>query len=299
MSTIVDLDRIFEEIRSRDDNAVIYMVLDTALKDELPTCLWRQNAPDYAVPLFECGNSPDMVAVSPFLVAMDGKGPDRYLTELAGHEPAGIFLVAHEPRLSVLEQARAWLWPQKENGQPVYFRYYDPRVCSAALLFYDKRGSLWPMGSFEQVFWHDPLRGKTFRQKARQPGKPFTLSAPWRLSAELEEELASARLLHRVSVSLPGMNPDFYRHLSPAEIYEGVEVFAAQAEGYGFLSFADILPFCHVSFMYPSFTEQENIRVVFEGIRGRRHNRSFDEVLGGLSDEWLLECKPYGNKYYG
>jgi len=300
MTAIDDFDSIFADIRSGGNGRTLYMVLDAAIKDELPARLWQQDAPERVVPLIEHEGNHELLAASPFLVSMGGAGPCHdYLINLAKHEPAGIFLVSHEPWQRVVEEVRAWLWPEKQNGQPVYFRYYDPRVLSAVLQYHQKKGLLCPTGSFSQVFWHDPLRGKTFCVKAKSPGKRFALSSPWRFSAEFEEDLAAIQVLHRVTAALSEVVPAFYRPFLPGEIYERVESFAAQAESYGFFSFADVLLFCHTAFIYPGFTEHDNIRTVFAALKGRRHNRSFQEVLNGLPAEWLNECKPYRSDYHG
>lgn len=79
--------------------------------------------------LYEGTEGERLMAVAPYLVLLP-RGSSFLETIVRGGwgESWGIFLTCHEPFEGVRKHLRHFLTVQLEGGDPVYFRFYDPRV---------------------------------------------------------------------------------------------------------------------------------------------------------------------------
>lgn len=105
----------------------LYCVLDGAAIPNLPMRLYETGAANYC--LFGGKLSPDVVHMAPYLVYLstNNKFTDWILEESFGKN-WGVF--AHS-RFSIIEMRRHFrslISVHDEKGNPLIFRYYDPRV---------------------------------------------------------------------------------------------------------------------------------------------------------------------------
>lgn len=105
----------------------LYAILDGVLVPDLPNRLYEGQVPNHC--LFPGELPPDLVYAAPYLVYMspDSKFSDWVLEESIGKH-WGIFV---HSRRSMIEMRRHFLalgQAYDERGNPMKFRYYDPRV---------------------------------------------------------------------------------------------------------------------------------------------------------------------------
>jgi hypothetical protein len=111
----------------------LYAILDGAAVDDLPGTLW-----DLA-PAFEClyrGElTPDVAAVAPYLARLERHHP--FTTWMLGlaveRQHCGIFVVSDAVLPALRQHFRRLLTVHGEDGEPMLFRFYDPRVLPAYL----------------------------------------------------------------------------------------------------------------------------------------------------------------------
>ena len=124
MATIAQLleQYLFSE---EEDNA--YVILDGASVPELLTSLDRYQ-PEYEC-LYRGELEPDMAEVAPYLIRLE---PDSDFTDWVLDEGWGkhwgIFAVTDADLRAMRRHFRAFLIVHDADGNPLYFRYYDPRV---------------------------------------------------------------------------------------------------------------------------------------------------------------------------
>lgn len=122
-----------EHLFSKPDTNV-YAVLDGASVPDLPQTLWEME-PEH-VCLWRGRLEPDMIAVVPYLVRLlpDHPFTDLVLTKGWGNHWGIFALTPKEADLRLMRiHFRRFLMVLDPEGQPIYFRYYDPRVLRAYL----------------------------------------------------------------------------------------------------------------------------------------------------------------------
>lgn len=112
--------------------ANVYAVLDGASVKGLLKALDEKSPPYYCVMRGEL--SPDVEEVAPYLVGLVPGAPfTDWVLDAKPGDHAGIFATS---RLSIQEMRkhfRALFTVYKENGDPMSFRFYDPRVMHSFL----------------------------------------------------------------------------------------------------------------------------------------------------------------------
>ncbi len=108
-------------------DAHTYAVLDGASVPDLPVKLFEMNAPN--VCLYRGELPADLVYAAPYLVHLfpGTKFTDWLLTECWGKH-WGIFAQSAVSITGMRKHFRQLLTVDDENGKPLLFRYYDPRV---------------------------------------------------------------------------------------------------------------------------------------------------------------------------
>ena len=126
----MDLQQIRQHLFNRETR--LYSVLDGAMVTDLPNKLFEGRIPNYSVVQGEL--TPEMVHASPYLVYLspDSKFADWVLTEALGKH-WGIFLHTRRSMIEMRKHFRALLQVYDERGNPLKFRFYDPRVLSRFL----------------------------------------------------------------------------------------------------------------------------------------------------------------------
>jgi hypothetical protein len=110
----------------------LYCVLDGVMVPDLPERLYSGQVPNHCL---LTGDLPaDVVHAAPYLVYLspDSKFADWVLTEALGKH-WGVFVQSPRSMLEMRRHFRALMQAYDERGNPMKFRFYDPRVLSKFL----------------------------------------------------------------------------------------------------------------------------------------------------------------------
>jgi hypothetical protein len=126
----MDLERIRQNVFSA--NTRLYCVLDGVMVQDLPIKLREAQVPHHCILTGDL--TPDVVHAAPYLAYLspDSKFADWVLSEAFG-KSWGIFFRSHRSMLEMRRHFRALHQAFDEHGNPLKFRYYDPRVLRAFL----------------------------------------------------------------------------------------------------------------------------------------------------------------------
>ncbi len=110
-----------------DKTMNVFVVLDGASVPELPQKLYRLKVESEC--LYRGDLKPDLAEVAPYLVRLEANSEvaDWVLREGWGNH-WGIFALSGEDLRSMRQHFRRFLMVYDEGGNPMYFRFYDPRV---------------------------------------------------------------------------------------------------------------------------------------------------------------------------
>jgi hypothetical protein len=110
----------------------VYAILDGASIPDLPMKLYEMRPPNYC--LFRGELEPDMASVAPYLVALLPRDPftEWILKDSFGKHWA-VFLQSTHSLKDLRGHFRALITVFNEEGNPMIFRYYDPRVMTTYL----------------------------------------------------------------------------------------------------------------------------------------------------------------------
>lgn len=114
------------------ERANVYAVLDGASIKDLPQILYEKAPPNFC--LFRGDLRPDMASVAPYVVGLVRNAP--FTDWLLASEPGSHYGVFATSRQSIQEMRfhfRDLFIVYREDGDPMYFRFYDPRVMHAFL----------------------------------------------------------------------------------------------------------------------------------------------------------------------
>ena len=124
----------FQEVRKIlfEPNTRLYCVLDGVMVKDLPIRLRESQVPHHCIVTGEL--TPDVVHAAPYLAYLspDSKFADSVLSEAFG-KSFGIFFHSRRSLLEMRRHFRALHEAYDERGNPLKFRYYDPRVLRAFL----------------------------------------------------------------------------------------------------------------------------------------------------------------------
>lgn len=109
------------------DQTRLYCVLDGVMVPDLPNRLHKAQVPNHCLVQGEL--TPEMVYAAPYLAFLspDSKFADWVLTESPGKH-WGIFLHTRRSMNEMRRHFTALLQVYDERGNPIKFRFYDPRV---------------------------------------------------------------------------------------------------------------------------------------------------------------------------
>ena len=110
-----------------DDDERAFAIVDGAACDDLLDQL-AEHEPDSCC-LYPGELEPDVEALSPYLIALEKDHPftEWLIANLPG-KPWGILVRANATLRQLRKHFRAFLNVKNEQGENLYFRYYDPRV---------------------------------------------------------------------------------------------------------------------------------------------------------------------------
>lgn len=114
------------------EELLVYAILDGASIPDLPMKLFEMSPPNYC--LFRGELEPDMASVAPYLVLLQPKDPftDWLLKDCFGKHWA-VFLQSRHSLKDLRGHFRGLVTVFNEDGNPMVFRYYDPRVMTKYL----------------------------------------------------------------------------------------------------------------------------------------------------------------------
>lgn len=111
----------------RPDGLHAYAVLDGASVPDLPLRLW-EHEPEH-VCLYRGELEPDLAETAPYLVRLEPASPfTRWVLVEGWGEHWGIFVRAGVDLQKLRNRFRRFLIVRSEEGAPLYFAFYDPRV---------------------------------------------------------------------------------------------------------------------------------------------------------------------------
>lgn len=121
-----------------DERARAYVILDGAAVPDLPLKIYEMQP--HSVCLYRGELEPDIAEVAPYLVELfpDTTFTDWLLSEGLGGKNRGIFARSPFSLTEVRKHFRKFLTVYDEAGNPLLFRYYDPRVLVKFLPTCDK-----------------------------------------------------------------------------------------------------------------------------------------------------------------
>lgn len=109
------------------DNALVYAILDGASVPDLPMHLFEMQPPN--VCLYRGDLNTDLAEVAPYLVHLiPGTRFTNWLLAECWGKHWGIFAQSAYPLIELRKHFRKFLTVHNEEGNPMLFRYYDPRV---------------------------------------------------------------------------------------------------------------------------------------------------------------------------
>ncbi|MGH9632160.1 MAG: DUF4123 domain-containing protein [Bryobacteraceae bacterium] len=110
-----------------DDGARVFTVLDGASVPDLPQVLYNMK-PEHEC-LYRGELTPDMAAVAPYLVSLPADSEfTKWVLEQGWGRHWGIFVSSRADLRALRQHFRAFTIVHDEDGKPMYFRFYDPRV---------------------------------------------------------------------------------------------------------------------------------------------------------------------------
>ena len=145
-------------------NRRLYCVLDGVMVTDLPIKLREAQVPHHCILTGDL--SPDVVHAAPYLAYLspDSKFADWVLSEAFG-KSWGIFFHSHRSMLEMRRHFRALHEAYDERGNPLKFRYYDPRVLRAFLPTCNAGELKTLFGDVEQFFIESKVVGGVDRYR--------------------------------------------------------------------------------------------------------------------------------------
>ena len=112
-------------LQSYSGKGLVYVVLDTCDAPEVSAKI--QEITDRSACLFRGPINQDLLTVAPFLVSVD-EDLLNWLIATVWRQPWGIFVLSPSGFKIIHRHLRKFLVVKSPDGEPWYFRYYDPRV---------------------------------------------------------------------------------------------------------------------------------------------------------------------------
>jgi hypothetical protein len=109
------------------ENSRVYAALDGASVPDLPMILYKMN-PEH-ICLYRGDLEPDIAEVAPYLIRMvSGTDFTNWVLTEGWGKHWGIFAQTRYSLTEMRKHFRSFLTVHDETGNPMLFRYYDPRV---------------------------------------------------------------------------------------------------------------------------------------------------------------------------
>ncbi len=114
------------------ERALVFGIFDGASIPELPQQIHKMGPP--SVCIFRGDLEPDIASVAPYLVNLQpGSAFTNWVLDEGFGKHRGIFLHTRRSMLEMRKHFRGLVTVFNEEGNPMIFRYYDPRVLTKYL----------------------------------------------------------------------------------------------------------------------------------------------------------------------
>jgi hypothetical protein len=114
---------------SRLGGAQLFMLLDSAHDERIYSRLMELGEASHARSLYQGDIGESLAHVSPYLLALRKDLPEcRWFAEAGFGQNWGLFIIAPVPFDELRRHLRKFNIVYRENGTPLVFRFYDPRV---------------------------------------------------------------------------------------------------------------------------------------------------------------------------
>lgn len=123
----VELNKLLYSVRTN-----VYCVLDGASIEDLPQRLYDMAPPNFC--LFRGKLGPDLATVAPYAIGIAKNAP--FSDWLLSNDPGnhfGIYVLSRHSLTEIRKHFRDLFIVHNEEGEPMYFRFYDPRVIKTFL----------------------------------------------------------------------------------------------------------------------------------------------------------------------
>ena len=121
-----------EELLPAAKEGRLWAILDACNEPEIPPLMLDELGPDRAASLYRGEAAVEQAAIAPYLAQVDEKLFQWIRDNLWG-KPWGCFLIASSDLETLRSHFRKFLNVRDPDGEPMYFRYYDPRLLKAFL----------------------------------------------------------------------------------------------------------------------------------------------------------------------
>ncbi len=104
-----------------------FAILDGASVKGLPMAMWEHQVVSWC--LFAGDLEPDMAEVAPYLIQLEkGAKFTQWVLQEGWGDHWGVFVVSKENIRTLRGHFRSLVKVRDEEGEPMFFRFYDPRV---------------------------------------------------------------------------------------------------------------------------------------------------------------------------
>lgn len=250
MPNVEAVNRIVEQLGQRKP---LFVVLDAARDKAL---FWRLAAfcPDLAS-LLAGNNTVHLAQVAPYLASapVDPQALAALVHSGWGNSCLS-FYVSQRPFLDVWRHLRKLLIAQPPTGQPVYFRFYDPRVARKVFATYREqdRGAVW--GPLDAILVESEDGNELVSWERTVPPAPlerFTLGTAQVGALRLD---AATKYLARAEATLKKDWPEKFAEMGAEKTQRYIKDQTAKAIGYGITAEDDIVQYINLTlFWSPDF----------------------------------------------
>jgi hypothetical protein len=173
----IDAQKVISQLWSAaDESQNVYILLDTARDPQIYPKL-GQLGPDTPYQCLFDEEAPQLLKeAAPYLVQLQkNASAAKSLIEAGWGQSWGIFLTSSTALADLRTHCQRLLGVEDEAGNPLYFRYYDPRVLRVYLPTCTEAEMQAILGSVVTRFWVESEDGRQLIEYPPKEGKPYPI----------------------------------------------------------------------------------------------------------------------------
>ncbi|MBI1898150.1 MAG: DUF4123 domain-containing protein [Acidobacteria bacterium] len=258
-----------EELQKLGAGGSLYAILDACDAPSVPGKV-RELGEDRAMSLYQGTAAEEQWAIAPYLARVDADLL-AWIKARLWPEPWGIFAVSRYDLAALSRHFRRFLLVQAPNGEPWYFRYYDPRVLATFLPVCSAAEIRFLFGPVFAYGVHRPeeenvilMRERDRPAETAEVGWPvvrtplFPLREP---HLPPLQGLTESVFEHKLAAHLRKNNPEPVEGLPDEVLLKRIRAGIARARAWGFTYESTIAGFVALMFDFgPGFDTQARIR---------------------------------------